>query len=308
MQAYIFRILIIAPVMIGLSACTPPGGACQMTSVADLKVLNDRGSPIVAATISGKPVAFIVDTGAEYSMITNDAVDTYNMERVDQTVRMTGLGGDVSVGVSMARDVGLGTASASRAFFLTDFPSHRKFGELPIVGLLGDDFLMLYDVVLDLPDHKINLYRTAGCDQASLPLWSGASYPMPIEPANKGDTHVYVTMKINGHAENVVLDSGASQTIISRSDALDAGITKASLKLNAAGTFRGVDDRALTGYAQTFHEIQIGHIILHDQKLPVLQTDTTLIGASFLWTHRVWIAYPNHTLYIQPTGPVTKIP
>jgi len=289
-----------------LAACAPDDGQCHIATVGDLKVLNNTGSPIVAATLNDKPVAFIIDTGGEVSMLTNDAVSTYGLEQTGRFMPLSGVGGDALFGVAIADRLGLGSATASRAAFVTNLPFHRKIGNLPIAGILGTDVLMNYDIVMDLPAHRINLYRTSGCTRDNLPLWPGQTYMMPFSTTGQNYVNLLIKIALNGHPDKALLDSGAGRTLITRSSALAAGVSASELAAEPKSSVLGIDDRKLTTSRHVFKQLQVGPFTLYDEPASVTETDHSLIGAPFLWTHRVWVATREHMIYVQPVRTVTE--
>jgi len=295
------RMFVTCTVLVFLSSCAPNDGMCHLTSIGDLKVLNDFGSPIVGATLNGQPVAFMIDTGAQFSMVNNEAAQKYQMDPTGHFVGITGVGGTAMVGISAAQDLKLGDATARTVEFLTDYPGQKQINGVPIIGLIGNNVLMNYDIVLNLPDHRVNLYLTSGCNQDNLPLWVGASYPVHVSTTGRDYINILLPILLNGHHEKALLDSGSSTTLINRDTALDAGLTKSELDQGQKAQLHGVDNTPLNGHLHTFQTLQIGPLTLYNQHVPVADTEISLIGAPFLWTHRVWISQRDHMMYIQPT-------
>ncbi|WP_051626052.1 retropepsin-like aspartic protease family protein [Kozakia baliensis] len=164
-----------------LCACADDG-TCKIASVGDLQVLNSRGSPIVKASVNGHPVAFIVDSGAQFSSIWPNQVDKLGLVSQFRQVRMRGVGGETMGDIVIADKLGLGSATASDVPFIAVgnlFDGHAIDG-LPVVGLFGADFLSSYDVIFDLPEHRINLYDIHGCKK-QLPEWQSDFSKIEVE-------------------------------------------------------------------------------------------------------------------------------
>ncbi len=177
---YILRWCLLTSVIV-LSACADDG-TCKIASIGDLPVLNSRGVPLVKAAINGHPVALIVDTGAQISSVWPKQAAKLGLESQFEQVRMRGTGGETLGGVAVAETIALGSATASNISFVTvgNLLDGRMIDGLPVVGLFGADFLSNYDVVLDLPDHRINLYDIRGCEGMQ-PGWHGRFYKINVD-------------------------------------------------------------------------------------------------------------------------------
>ncbi|MFW7269536.1 aspartyl protease family protein [Gluconacetobacter sp. Hr-1-5] len=290
-----------------LSACAE-NGACTIASVGDMPVLNGHGSPIVKASINGHPVAFIVDTGSLITAVWPQEIDKLGLYSTFRQVRLRGVGGETLGTIVTARSMGLGAATASDVSFVAvgKLMDGRAINGIPVVGLLGADFLSSYDVVFDLPNHQVNLYDVHGC-KGVIPRWTGGFYSVPTDEDHRDPTKIIVRVKLDGHPMDAILDSGAQRTLIAASDAHDAGVTQSTLAGDRKGISFGIDDQKLTRFLHRFDTFQIGPFHFDHPLLPVSETDESLLGAEFLRNHRVWIPRARNEIFVQPTGPFTPI-
>lgn len=288
--------------LITVSACTD-GGRCVVSTLGDMTVINESGSPIVSSTVNGHPVAFILDTGARSSSVWPGQVEKLGLENHFKMVRLRGTGGEAFGGVATAETVGLGSATASNVVFVTagNLFDGRTINGLPVVGLLGADFLDNYDVVLDLPNHRINLYTIDRCGDA-LPAWKGRFYKIKVSHAWEDETKTIVHIRLNGHPIDAYLDSGASGTLISRDDARAAGVKKSDLFLDRKGVGYGIDDEKSFRYLHHFDTMDVGPFHFSHPILRIAETDNSLLGADFLRHHRVWIPRHADWIFIQPVA------
>lgn len=290
-----------------LNACAE-NGSCTIASVGDMRVLNDNGSPIVKAAINGQPVAFIVDTGSLITAVWPQQVDKLGLYSTFRQVRLRGVGGETLGMVVTARTMGLGAASVSDVSFVAvgRMMDGRKINGIPVVGLLGGDFLSSYDIVFDLPNHQVNLYDVRGC-KGVIPRWSGGFYSVPIDEDRRDPTKIIVRVKLDGHPMDAILDSGAQRTLIAANDAHASGVAQSSLAGDRKGVSIGIDDEKLARFLHRFDTFQIGPFHFDHPILPVSETDRSLLGAEFLRNHRVWIPRSRNEIFVQPTGPFTPI-
>ncbi|MBB2203523.1 aspartyl protease family protein [Gluconacetobacter takamatsuzukensis] len=295
----------------GLLLCTPfvlsacaDDGACTIASVGDLNVLNTQGSPIVKATLNGHPVALIVDTGAVITSIWPQQIDRLGLEASSRQVHLRGVGGETTGTIVTAHTLGLGSATASDVSFVSvgTLLDGHMIGDRPIVGLLGADFLSNYDVVFDLPNHRVNLYDVHGC-KGAIPHWTGAYYKVPINHDGWDQTKIIVHVTLNGHGMDAILDSGAHRTLISTDDAAAAGVRTSDLTGDRKGVGYGIDDEKGTRFLHRFDSLELGPFRFSNPVLTVGQTDHSLLGAEFFRRHRVWIPRARDALFVQPVAP-----
>lgn len=294
-------------VPVALAACADDG-TCTIASIGDLTVLNAHGSPIVAATVNDHPVAFIVDTGAQISSIWPQQVEPLDLESSFRQVRMRGVGGETTATVVTARKLGLGRATASDVTFVAvgKLMNGRRIGDRPIVGLLGADFLSSYDVVFDLPNHRVNLYDIHGC-KGVIPRWTGGYYKVPTDFDRRDETKIIVRVKLNGHPMDAILDSGAQRTLIAADDARDAGVRTADLVHDRKGVGYGIDDEKSDRFLHRFDSLELGPFRFNNPSLSVGETNHSLLGAEFLRLHRVWIPRSRDRIFVQPVGAFREV-
>ncbi|GBR06022.1 aspartyl protease family protein [Acetobacter oeni] len=281
-----------------LSGCENGPEKCEIGRIGPLTVLNPTRSPIVRITINGKPAAIIVDSGAMTSLIVSAAARDYDLSYTGHYAMLQGTTGPVSASIVTAGKVGLGEATASDVVFTEVDMKRGKIDGLPIVGLLGADFLANYDVKFDLPHGKITLYRMRGCSSKDI-VW-----PVPVDavPLERGETgKVMVPFKLNGKTLDAILDSGADYTVIRPSQARRAGVTRDMLTEDRAGYSRGISDDSIMWHRHRFDTLEIGPKKYHNISLQVapLETDTALLGADFLRHAVAWLSYRNLILYIE---------
>jgi len=282
-----------------LGACADDG-SCKIETVGDLTVLNERGSPIVKATINDHPVALIVDSGAFVSNVWPSQLDKLDLQSAFSMVRMSGTGGQTMAGVATANTLGLGVATASNVQFSvagTLFEG-RMIGDLPVVGLFGAEFLSNFDVFFDLPDHRINLYHVSGCT-ADLAAWTAPYLKIPVDHDSRDNTKIILRLKLNGEPIDAFLDSGAQTTLIAQSDARSAGVHKSDLAQDRKSTGYGIDDEKQTRFVHRFDSLDIGSMHINHPTLVVGDTDHTLLGGDFLRHNRVWIPRYSSTIFVQ---------
>lgn len=295
--------------LLALSACHT-GDQCKVSSFGDLIVINDEESPVIEAEINGHKIALIVDTGAQGSILWPGEAKKLGLAANSERLYLRGSGGYTSAGTAVADTIHLGSAAATNVSFMTTGKTSatRVINGRPVVGLFGNDFLSNYDVVFNLPQHRMNLYTFSGCKEDYLLSWSGWSgefFKIRINHPRNDKRKTAVPVKINGHEFDAVLDSGAATTLISRDDALKAGISKSDLTNDQTIDVYGIDQTKRTGYLHRVNSLEVGPFIFNNPEILIQKTPTSLLGANFLRTHRVWIPRAPDYIYIQPAEPLS---
>ncbi|WP_143217676.1 retroviral-like aspartic protease family protein [Acetobacter persici] len=293
--------------LLALAGCAEENGVCQVATLGDLPVLNKFGSPIVGVTINGHDAAMVVDSGADLSMISEEASKNFGLTDTGHVLNISGVTGEMLSPVMRADKMGLGTATSGEVY-LTQ--AKRSFGGTlegrPVVGLFGADFLRSYDVMFNLPARKIALYELSGC-KSPTPTWDGPSSTLDWYRLGTQGMRIGTTMRLNGKKIDTMLDSGAWHTTVLPSQARKAGVMKDELARGVPVTSGGVNGkRRGGGYLHRFDSLQIGTELYPNPMLAVSPIETdgyALLGADFLRHNRVWISYKKEQIFIQRLRP-----
>src|SRR5579863_9890794 len=150
--------------------------ACQVAPRSMVPVDVVAGHLLVTVQVNDTPATFILDTGADRTLMGEDAVRRLGLERdgwVASVVR--GIAGIEQRPNALPHSLRLGAAALRRHTLTGDtsvtvgpLPVSVLAGR-PIAGLLGRDFLSPFDLDLDLPDRRLTLYEVDDCAGAFLP-------------------------------------------------------------------------------------------------------------------------------------------
>jgi len=285
-----------------LVACDGDGSVCHIQTFGTIPVLNQKGIPLVRGTVNGVPVLFIVDTGATFSLLAPGMVEMLHLRDLHATMPLQGVGGTIMAEAVQADRVGLGSGIAKDVLFLT---GERGFGATlpggpPIAGLFGGDFLSHYDLLLNLPHRMMALYSTSRACETPHPNWPMPYYKVPISYARNNSTAVLVTPALNGHSIELQLDTGASVTLVTREQALAAGVTAAALAADPKGHVRGIGRERTETAMHRFDSFALGDLAYAQPRLEVADVLHGLLGENFLRHHRIWIPHAYHWMLVQP--------
>ncbi len=198
--------------------------ACQPDRRISVPLAPDRGLLTVSAAVDGKPSRFVLDTGAERTMLSTEAVRRLDLRRdewVSSAVR--GVGG-----------IELHSNAALRSFEIGGVPLRRRsvnatlsvaVAPMPwldqasdaVAGLLGADYLSSFDIELDPAERTLNLFASGTCPVSAVP-W--AVPHVALLAARPRPTVLLVPVRIDGTILMAQLDTGASVSLITQRGAM----------------------------------------------------------------------------------------
>ena len=284
---------------IAIAAATAPE-PCRIERQAELPLIGDRGLMLVAAEINGSPVTMIVDTGAQWTAITPQTVKRLELSpdpthgglhrgvasfsnSINAIARSFALGG------MRLEDRSLSVAPLALAIEVSP----------PFAGLLGADFLYQFDLDIDLRHRRLTLYRTGGC-RSGVPPWGGASTAVPL--VKSATNRLNLAASVDGRPFRAILDTGATTSLITRPNALRAGVSAEMLERDPQISSHGLGTEAFMTRRHVFGEVQIGPEHLKDVAMAVggtlLGGGDMLLGLDYLARHRVWVSYAMRQMFI----------
>jgi predicted aspartyl protease len=280
--------------------------ACEIHARAEVPFTLTGGHLLVPLTVNGNAATFVLDTGAERSLVTPDAVrrlDLVSDQWVGTTMR--GVGGVVEHQNADPRSLTLGGVALRRHTITHD--TSLTVGALPemgaggtVEGLLGRDFLSVFDLQLDMTEHRLTLYDVKGCSGRFLPWTQPYSAIAVATPM----THALVLpITLDGQLLSALLDTGASASIVTLPGMIRLGLTQEALAGDAGGVARGIGRGAPQMHRHRFASLQIGNETLRNPVLWVARVRVVpivdaLIGADWLaLQQRVWLSFATSQVF-----------
>jgi hypothetical protein len=283
---------------------------CQVETKATVPLQVAGGRITLPVQANGMTGTFVLDTGAARSLVTAESAQRLGLAR-DQWVGTTmgGIGGIDTQPNADPRSLSLGGVSLTRRTLNHDHS--LTVGVLPgfrgtaIDGLLGRDYLSLFDLDLDLPNHRLTLYQVSGCSGRFLP-WLGnyASIPMETlaEAALTGQV-IMLPVTIDGRSLRAMLDSGASASLVALPGMYKLGLDQTSLAGDPSDQIYGEGSRVVTVHRHRFGSLTVGNQtiaspVLWVEPIRVSPIIDMLLGADWLAGRRIWISFTTKQLFL----------
>lgn len=291
-----------------LVAATASGhAACRVEPAATVPVGLANGHLLVTVMVNDKPATFILDTGADRTLMGEDVVRELGVAR-DSWVASTvlGLGGYEQRPNALPRSLRLGDVTLRRHTLVGDTSVTvgplpiEAIGGQPIAGLLGRDFLSPFDLDIDLPKHRLTLYDVHDCTMGFLPWHTPYAAIPATTPVGAA---MVIPVAVNGVPLRALIDTGASASLIAAPGMLRLGLTPAALANDPAGNGSGIGPAPVFMRRHRFAELRVGADTTRDPTLWVAAVHVVpivdmLLGADWLSTRHVWLSFTTKQVFM----------
>lgn len=286
---------------------TAAHAACRIQPRTTVPVDVVDGHVLVDAQVNDVRVTFVLDTGADRTLMGEDVVRHLGLERdswVASAVR--GLGGIEQRPNALPRSLRLGDILLRRRTLLGDnsvtvgpLPVNEIAGR-PIAGLLGRDFLSPFDLDLDLPHHRIALYEVRECDAWFLP-WTVPYAAIPLStPMNEA---LVVRAQVDGRPLRALIDSGASASLITAPGMVRLGLTPELLGRDRGADGGVVGPATVPMRLHRFAELRVGPEVTRQPLIwvapaRVVPVVDMLLGADWMSSRRIWLSFATKQMFV----------
>jgi predicted aspartyl protease len=277
---------------------------CQLVQVAEMP-LEARGNMLfVRARIGEAPVTLLLDTGAERTLLTEAAVDRLRLPRDFQhATRTLGIGSPTATwDARLPNGIQLGGAHLPvDSVTVGHFGMDQVAGDLAD-GLLGADILLAFDIDLDLPAHRMTLYRARPACPEEAPPWSEPY--LEVTGISSRRDRFLVPFELDGVSGLAVLDTGAQVSSISENMVQRIGLAEDDMVQDRTVMAHGAAPDQVAVHIHLFHELRVGSLVMRDPALPVVPMSSNmgdaLLGADFLQGRRVWLSLSKQQVFVTP--------
>ncbi len=287
--------------LLALLAGLPARAECRVEQLVRVPLTALPGGPLlVPVVLNGVREYFVLDTGAERTVVTPETAAQVGLAR-DEWVSadIQGVGGrdanrlgrprSFSLGGLMLRRRAMAGDNSVAVATLGSVPGH------PIAGLLGEDFLSNFDLDVDVRNGTLGVYNVSGCFGSFLPWpgrYSGVGAFRPVRNI------LMLPVEVDGHRMMAELDSGSARSIV-----LAPGMAQLGLAPGTGETLRGLGSGSVAARRQRFGTVRIGAETVHDMEMLVapihaLRIVSLLLGADWLRDRRVWISWTTDQVFV----------
>ena len=297
----------LAGLLLGMTlAAGPVQAKCRLDVMGELPVTMHATQPIAPASINGRDVSFLVDTGAFFSTMSAANARELGLGTYPAPfgLTVTGVGGNANATLTRVKSFTLAKQTLSNVEFIV---LGEDSGQAA-VGVIGQNILGIADLDLDFADGAVRIMQAQGCWGTPLAYWGGgkAYSVIPIQATSPGQTMIHGVVQVNGKPVHALFDTGASSSMISPAAAARAGVRTDGPDVRRAGVTRGVGSRTVPIWTAPFASIQIGDEQVKNTRLYIGQVgqgqDEMLVGADFFLSHRVYVAHSQSKMYFSYTG------
>lgn len=288
---------------------------CALRLLGSLPVDMQGLSPIVSAKINGTEARFLLDTGAYYSIISDEAAAKYRLQvhSMPGTFYIQGTGG-----IQQARQAMVGS------FDFIGMPAHNvqflvidtDFGD-DYAGIFGQNLMRFTDVEYDLANGIVRLFKPVGCEGQPLAYWA-VSTPytsIDLQYVDATEDHLRSTATIDGKRMTVILDTGSVRSFLSLQAAASVGITPDSTGVKFLGFSAGVGPRHNRIWSAPVDTFQLGGEKVQHTHLLISDLDAAhqvgqigdarpdmMLGEDFFLSHRIYVSYSQRKVYFTYNG------
>lgn len=278
-------------------------------AVVDLPVTISGTRALIDTKINHQDIHLLVDSGAFFSMISTAMAQELKL-RVGPApygLQIGGLGGNTVPSIATAKVFTIANVDIPNVEFLVG-GSEAGSGSS---GLLGQNFLVNWNVEYDLARGAIRLFKDTDCSKQFLAYWAVQNqqpYTVTnIEKVSPRYPHAIGHAYINGEKISVLFDSGAFKSLLSLRAAARAGVKVDSPGVIDGGLTAGTGRNMVRSYIAPFasfkfadgEEIKNARLRIADLDIGIADM---LIGADFFLSHRIFVANNQGKLYFTYNG------
>lgn len=290
----------------GTASAAPASAKCVVAQLASVPVERSAGVPIVTVQVNDQPARFVLDTGAERTLVSPAAADRLALARDEWVATSTrGVSGYIErMRNANPRSITLGGVplrhrSLARDSSLVVATLPRITPDAPVDGLLGRDFLSAFDLSLGLGTKSLMLFDVKGCSGDFLP-WTGphASVPMqtPMESA------IVVPVEVDGVRLRALLDTGASRSLIAAPGMVRLGLAAQGLT-GARQSAVGIGPLPVPVQERRFRSLQVVPAVSEPATMLVapvhlIPITDMLLGSDWVGAQVIWISFTTRQLFV----------
>ena len=244
--------------------------APELLNSVPLTLAHDGGMPVVSASLDGKPVKLLIDTGSIVSQVSNVPAAALHLTSLATPRGQYDISGRFSHEAARITDLTLGNMEAT-GFYLRLVPDPNFSAEPPFDGILATDMMSRYDIDLDFGHSRLNYFSPETCQGAGV-YWAPKALAILPTPTLPG--RAYVDVMLDGHKVSALIDTGSEHSMMNPALARKLfGLTP-----NSPGMVPGevISDGAIADADfHTFPALSLGGLTLTNVRIAVVRDART---------------------------------
>ncbi len=279
---------------------------CRMSVLAKFHVVMEGSHASVPVSFNGKQTRVGLESGAFFNTISKaKAVELgLSTEPLPDGFYLKGIGGSFTPELARVRDFGIAGTTLNNIEFIVGGSDRGD-------GVLGANFLGVWDTEFDLAKGAVNLFKESGCNRMNMAYWGkGMSIGEArlLNGADGNDRHIFVEVIVNGKSLRAMLASGSSISMIGRHAAEAAGINLDSPQVVASVRLSGAGAHQRQSWIARTQMISIGGEQILKSPIRVIDdADDNLgydmvLGDDFLMAHHVLVSQPQRKMFLTYNG------
>ena len=295
-----------AGLWLALAGCAAvPETACGLHPAGSLPVERQAGEPMVTVTVNGTPLRLVLNSGAQVTAVSEDAVQRAHLPVDMHIAPLVGVGGRSERHFVRFEGATLGAIPLAPFLGAAGVFGASAMGGQGFDGFLGADVLGRYDIDLDLPRGRALFYTGRLCDPSAIP-WTVP--PRSLDAYARAvdyDPRLYVPVALNGTALNALLDTGAVHSVLSGSAFSLVPPPREPVATARPARMAGLGRTVVTARMERFGTLSVGGTTMARPALLVLDDLDTqvLLGNDYAGTRRVWLSFSSGRAFVDRLGP-----
>jgi Aspartyl protease len=307
------------------SAAAADCGHLKLLTSVQLVTRDHSHASFVPVKIEGVDKVLLFDTGGAATEITPEVADELHLSRTMSRVALYDVAAQASTDMVRA-SMQLGTLKASGMGMIVWNGSNPYPDQPGFAGILAPDVLQNYDVDVDFGTNKFSLLSPDHCPGQVVYWPASVVAVVPMKSFDSG--HIIVSVMLDGHPVNALLDTGAWNTVLVEPLATSVyGLKLGSADTPVSGTLQ--DRPGNSTYHHTFKSLSLEGIAVNNAQVEIIpdmmqrhfryseasvtgsniaapidpdRTPDMLIGMNVLRHFHIYIAYGERKVYITPAG------
>ena len=305
--------LVLAPALGWAADCGP----LKLINRIQLQATDQGRRDLIPVSINGTEELFVFDTGAPITSVSRSVADELKLPTRQGDFTLYDMAGHISRDEAAVKEFAFGRARLDDTFL----PALNDLGSAN--GLFGVDFLKAYDADLDFGSDTLRVFSPDHCEGGVLYWQAPATGVVPIRVENN---QIIVSVTLDGHELNAILDTGASRTDMRQDIARDVfGLTLGAPGVEEVSALSSAPGYKV--YAHTFGSLSFGDIQVNNPRMTLMpdlmgrneerqqlvgsrahterdliKMPELIIGMSILRKLHVYMAFKEGRLYVSPAS------